>query len=772
MLAVGVLLFLAEAAFLASLLLDGLVMPVAWWDRWWPPALHLAAAGLVLLRAMVGRRRRRPWAVVGAGLLCSAAGDLYYSVVLFGRADALFPSVADGMWLASYSAYYVGLVLLVRDGCRQFHSSMWLDGVVAGFGVAAIGALAFGPIAAGAQPGAPLVLLIAYPAGDLLMVSLFVGVVAAGGWRLTGPWALLAMGCVVAAAADTGFLLLAATGHYTDGSIVDAMWPAAYLLLAAAAWQDRFDVEPVRLEGGRVLVVPVLVTLASLLVLLGDAVAAVPLVAQLLAAGGITAVLVRTALTFREVASLAETRRAARTDDLTGLSNRRDFYLRVNAATTNHSATGPTRSVVLLIDLDRFKAVNDSLGHHVGDELLVLVGRELSELVRDTDTVARLGGDEFAVLLEDAGLDEADRMAEQMRERLCEPFVVGPSTLHISGSIGIAAHPDHAEDVQGLLRCADTAMYAAKAAGGVQIYDPASRPNGRRDLQTVHELRAVIDTMACRAPAGPGGELLLRYQPKLDLRTGRVTDFEVLVRWRHPRCGTLPPDEFLPLVEQAGLMPSLTDVVLRQALEQCSAWRRAGRELTVAVNISPTCLSEGEFSARIAAVLNECGLPPSALVMEITESAVMTDRERCFDMLNAVHAIGVRISIDDFGTGYSSLAYLQDLPVDELKLDRRFIARMVGDPRTAAIVRSTIGLAHSLGVPLVAEGVQTLPTLHALAAAGCDYGQGYLIAEPLPADDVAGWLDRKAWLAEPVPGRASGAAPVEEISRCRCAPRC
>jgi diguanylate cyclase len=744
---IGAALLVGEAAFVGSLLMDGLVLPVAWWDRWCHPLLNLGAAGLVLLRAIAGTRRRGPWAVVAAGLLCSAAGDLYYSIALFGRADALFPSAADAFWLLSYPAYYVGLVLLVRASSRQFHQSMWLDGLVAGLGVSAIGVLIFEPIASDARPGTAVLIPLAYPAADVLLVSLVIGVVAARGWRLSGPWMLLAAGSTMNAVADIGFLVLIAGGRYADGSLVNAVWSGAYLVLAAAAWRDRGDDEPVRLAGGRVLVVPVLVTVTSLLVLLGDAAAPVPLAAQLLAAAAISAVLVRTVLTFREVASLAETRRAARTDDLTGLANRRDFYHRVSAATDPGTAT--TRTVVMLIDLDHFKDVNDSLGHQVGDELLVLVGRRLRERVGASDTVARLGGDEFAILLQDLDLDDAERISATLSDRLREPLVVGPSTLRISGSIGIAAYPDHADDVHGLLRCADFAMYAAKAAGGPRVYDPTSSEHARRSLQTVQELRAVIDAALGRRPAGPAGSLLLHYQPKLDLRSGRVEELEVLVRWSHPRLGMVAPEDFLPLVEGAGLMASLTDVVLHQALAQCGAWRRSGRKLAVAVNVSATSLAGLEFAGRIADALAESRLPPSALVLEITESAIMKDRDRGLDVLHAIHALGVRISVDDYGTGYSSLAYLHELPVDELKLDRSFVARMISDPRAAAIVTSTIGLAHSLGMPIVAEGVETLAALKMLTAAGCDYGQGFLIARPLGPEEVGGWLDRMARPVQP-----------------------
>ena len=343
-----------------------------------------------------------------------------------------------------------------------------------------------------------------------------------------------------------------------------------------------------------------------------------------------------------------------------------------------------------------------------------------------------------------------------MRDRLREPFGVGAATLRISGSIGIGAYPEHAVDVHGLLRCADTAMYAAKAAGGVRVYDPAGTQVGGDGPQTAHELYSAIETAAGRAALGPAGTLTVRYQPKLDLRTRRASEFEVLARWEHPRRGMIPPSGFLPLAERAGLMGPLTEAVLRQSMALCQQWHRVGRDLTIAVNISATNLMDRRFVSQVAGLLAEYQLPPSALTLEITESAIMAERDRCFEVLQVVHDFGVRISIDDYGTGYSSLAYLQDLPVDELKLDRVFIARMDRDPRTAAIVASTIALAHSLGLPLVAEGVETSAALEVLTAAGCDFGQGFLIARPLAPQEIGEWLDRARPGAMVLPGPVGG----------------
>ena len=362
---------------------------------------------------------------MGIGLLCSAIGDVHYSLSRFGEQAGSTASLSDALWLAPYLAFYAGMGLLVRAGTRHFHASMWLDGIAVALAFAALSALALDVLLTDSR--AQFVLLLSYPLADLMFTALVVGIWAARGWELNGFWAPLACAGVTNAVADTANLFMIATGTFREESPVNSLWSAAALFVAIAAWRDVRDLAPTRLDGGRLLVVPVAVALMSLTVLLGDLVTPVRPPTQILAAAAIGAVVVRTALTFKEVALLADARRAARTDELTGLANRRAFHQHLAAALDPPGH--PPRAAVLMIDLDRFKAVNDTLGHHVGDRLLTLVGQRFSGRVRAADVVARLGGDEFAVLLHGADLPAARRAAVALHHQLDEPFSIESATL-------------------------------------------------------------------------------------------------------------------------------------------------------------------------------------------------------------------------------------------------------------------------------------------------------------------------------------------------------
>ncbi|HRK96460.1 MAG TPA: GGDEF domain-containing phosphodiesterase, partial [Rhodospirillales bacterium] len=327
-------------------------------------------------------------------------------------------------------------------------------------------------------------------------------------------------------------------------------------------------------------------------------------------------------------------------------------------------------------------------------------------------------------------------IARQIAQALAEPFRIDAIALDVAASIGIALHPDHADDQARLLRCADVAMYAAKQqGGGIAVYDQEKDDNSLRSLVLTGELRKAIESRS----------LFLAFQPKIDLATGRVCGVEALTRWVHPVHGFIPPDQFIPHAERTGLIQPLTGWCLETALERIVELRTRVPELTVAVNLSTRALHAGDVPATVAALLGRWGIRAGDLTLEVTESALMEDPERALEVLNRLREIGLRVSIDDFGTGYSSLAYLKSLPVDELKIDKAFVMHLHEDERDAKIVRSTIDLAHGLGLKVVAEGVETEAHLAALAAFGCDVGQGYFFSKPLPVDQWLAWADGSRW---------------------------
>jgi len=410
-------------------------------------------------------------------------------------------------------------------------------------------------------------------------------------------------------------------------------------------------------------------------------------------------------------------------DDLTGLANRTQFGKRLDEAL----ATDEDRMLaVLFIDLERFKEVNDALGHDCGNELLTVVASRLGEVVAPTELVARLGGDEFGVISEQADEDSAFALAERLRTAIALPCEIAGLSLEVQGSIGIALAPDHGETRGELLRRADIAMYAAKRLGAPQLFSPGLDDESPLRLAMTGELRRAIEV----------GELVVQYQPQVDLREGVVRGAEALVRWRHPTRGFLGPEDFLAAAEQSGLMRNLTRRVLEESLRQLKAWRSTGVELDLAVNVSARDLADARFPDELARAIDDHGIDPMWLELEVTESVLLSDRVRTSSMLGRLVDQGVRIAIDDFGVGYSSLGQLKNLRANVLKIDRSFVTSMEVDRRDEAIVSSTIELAHRLGLQVVAEGIETPAHLARLRAAGCDFGQGHLLGRPLPGDQL------------------------------------
>jgi diguanylate cyclase (GGDEF)-like protein len=431
----------------------------------------------------------------------------------------------------------------------------------------------------------------------------------------------------------------------------------------------------------------------------------------------------------------AENKHLALHDPLTDLPNRSLFHDRAAQAILA-TRRQPGRVGLMLLDLDRFKEVNDTLGHHNGDLLLKEIGTRLRAGLRASDSIARLGGDEFGVLLPTiADPQAALAVAEKIRRSLREPFTLEGISLDLDASVGIALYPEHGTDVETLLQRADVAMYLAKQDhSGCELYSAGRDEYSPARLALVGELRRAIDQQ----------ELVLHYQPKADLGSGRVTSVEALVRWQHPERGLISPDQFIPLAERTGLIRELTHSVIDAALRQLAAWQELGLELSVAVNVSARDLLDLELPAIVARLLEKHQLAAERLELELTESVILADPMRARAVLSRLDAMGVQLAIDDFGSGYSSLAYLKRLPIGEIKIDRSFVMNMENDEDDAVIVRSTIDLGRNLGLRVVAEGVETEATWNKLSQLHCDQAQGYYLSRPVPADALADWLLQRA----------------------------
>ncbi len=448
-----------------------------------------------------------------------------------------------------------------------------------------------------------------------------------------------------------------------------------------------------------------------------------------------------------------ELHRMATMDDLTGLANRERFRARIEEAVVKCSEAGDCFSV-MLIDLDGFKEVNDTLGHDYGDILLRELGPRLAEGVGPEGMVARLGGDEFGVFpgLYTNDVVELEAFASALLDAVRQPIMVDELSLELDASAGIARFPSDGKDAHTLLRRADLAMYAAKEAkSGTKVYRPELDRNSARRLAVLSDFRRAL----------LNDEVLLHYQPIVDLDDLVVRAAEGLVRWEHPQHGLLSPAAFMPAVEQTGLIQPLTRHVLDLALAQCAEWRRSGTDVAVAVNLSVRNLLDHDLPGEVEQLLSQHSLPPEALQLEITESMIMSDPERARATVMRLSDLGVHLSVDDFGTGYSSLANLRQLPIDELKIDRSFVTPMLQDESDLIIVRSTINLGRDLGLRIVAEGVEDERTLMRLALLGANLAQGYHLSKPLPPEAFGAWIDRTSVLRTSPPERypANGGAP-------------
>jgi diguanylate cyclase (GGDEF)-like protein len=728
-----------------NLLLDGIMNNLA----------YALSPAVCLLRAQKATAFRSSWKILGFGLAVYGFGNIYWTIFIRPMAKQPFPSVADGFWLSFYVFSFVALVLVIREIADRLPLSLWLDGIVGGLAVAAIASAVIGPVLkavhANGNSSAAVLTTEAYPLLDVLLLLVVTALLAVFHWRPPAGMWFLAGGLAVFAVADVVYLVLVAHNSYTPGGLDDATWVFATIVMAMApGWSKK--PAGITLPSWLLLGIPIGATLCAVGLLVYDHNHVLHPVAVALAAATIIAALGRLVVSFREINTLGHSRKLALTDELTGLGNRRAFYEHVEALiATDVEGSG----ALLLLDLDRFKEVNDSLGHHAGDDLLRQVATRLHDgLEHEGALLARLGGDEFAIFILGVDVAAAEAAADRISATLTGPFTVDGITVRVAASVGVSLFPQHGVEVSALLRRADIAMYHAKARrSGFRVYSEADDSLGGEDrLRTLEDLRQTIHDR----------RMAMHYQPKVDSQTSRVFGVEALVRWAHPTRGLLPPEAFLPLAEDAGLMRDLTMAVLEQSLDQVVIWRSQGRMLSVAVNLSASSLVDLELPGRVRQLLVNRGLPAAALELEITEDFLMGDRERARDILNQLRTFGIKVAVDDFGTGYSSLAYLRELPIDELKLDRSFVQPMADDPRAAAIVRSTISLAHSLGMRLVAEGVENEITADHLALSGCDVSQGFFFSRALPADELESWLDDRPDIRAAESSRTAAAAAAIE----------
>ncbi len=696
-------------------------------DGWLCLFTEFAAVGLCI-SAAVRTRFSEPQVLLGGGAVVAyTAGDAYYLVSLRGGDSLGFTSLADVPYLAFYPLMLgaLGVVLV-----RKLRGLMWpilLDSLVGALAAASLVALVLAPILQTGTAGGTafdVAVTVAYPLLDLLVITAVGGVLASKGLDIGPRWPILIAGMILFSAADVAYAL--GIEDYSAGSLIDAGWVVG--VVAVAAWVDGAagTGRGCRSRGVPEFAAPLVSTASALAVLVIGSRLDIPLLAVVFAAASLGLASVPLAFRNRMLVALA------RTDELTGLPNRRALLTDVP-----DRLVGGTAGALFVVDLDRFKHVNDALGHDVGDALLVQVGRRFRRQLRPGDLLARLGGDEFAVYLDGVTEGEAVAAARRLGAELSSPVEVGTAALQVSASIGIALTPRHGTDISLLMRKADIAMFRAKAQrSGFHVYDSTDDDDGELRLRTVQEIRTALAE----------DQFELHYQPKVRLTDQEVTGVEALVRWNHPTRGQLPPSAFLPLAEEAGLMPQLSSLVLRRAVRRVSRWRAEGLDVVVAVNMSGSCILPC-LPHEILGLLAEHDLPASCLMLEITEDVLMSTPAGTAGLLAELRAAGVQVSIDDFGTGYSSLAYLRDLPVDELKLDRSFVTAMGGDARAGALVGSIIDMAHSLGLRVVAEGVNGEETREELLNRGCDAGQGFHLAMPLPGSDVGPWLAARVMAA-------------------------
>ena len=734
--------------------------------------LGLTAVPLVVAVTCIRRGLRlsgplkTSWVLLGASCGAWGIGQTIWTIYETGLGrEVPFPSWADAGYLAAVPLAVAGL--LVMPAAAQSMAGLArniLDGVMVALALFCTSwILVLGPLfAAGGENLLSTILGLAYPVGDVVTITMLIFALLRarqGGEAARQPLYLIGLGLTGIALADSGFVYLTSQTSYTSGSLIDIGWFAGFAVLFVAARRPERPAPTAEDEGGLRFVsslsvpyTPVVVMATTVLFqhLRGkglDGTATFTAMAVLLL------IVLRQVLTLRENLALVrnlEDRVEQRTadhkqlqeelahqafhDSLTGLANRALFKDRVEHALTRLQRRRRPLAVFFL-DLDRFKAINDSFGHASGDALLIAVSRRLRDCVRAEDTVARLGGDEFAVLVENlASESEVRIVADRVKEAFRDPIEIDGRELAVAASIGIALSEEAgAETADDLLRNADLAMYRAKAAGGgARQYIPEMHAGMIDRLELESDLRQALARQ----------QLYLVYQPIIDLQSGRVSGAEALLRWQHPTRGVVSPADFIPVAESSGMIVPIGEWVLRQACRDARRWDQVpgGAALSVSVNLSGRQLQTSELPSMVPQALLEAGLAPGRLTLEMTESVLIERTDETLALLHELRRMGVRLAIDDFGTGYSSLSYLHRFPVDVVKIDRSFIESLTGEADETSLVGSIIRIGQGMRVTTVAEGIEDAAQLRALERLGCDNGQGFHFARPMSAADFETYI--------------------------------
>jgi diguanylate cyclase len=713
------------------------------WDGWIGNIAGTLPLIPIIMRIRLKPKFRAAWGAMAIGIGLNSLANLVYLLHDQNLHPISGPAPSDIAYLLSDLAFIVGVAMMTQASFGRGHLSIRLDGVVAGMASgAAVALLWFEPLLKVNGDPWQVAVTISYPLCDLILLVLIVAGLAPRRYRITWSTGLLVLGVLWFVVGDVMYLNQTASHSYAQGRPVDGTWIIAIWLMGIAAWgrEDRRTLprRPLNVAPAGIALVPIVfgfLSLALLAVTMSrhDAPAATDM-----ALGALGVVIVRMALTLRELRRGADNFRDARTDQLTALQNRRAFLedAEVKLATAHH----PEHVGVLLVDLDGFKEINDSLGHHCGDELLRIVATRFQRKIANRGSVARLGGDEFASACVVRSSQELVVVAQELAESLSDPISLDGVTVRVGASIGVSISPEHGTTHADLLRSADVAMYEAKRSRSVVcVYHADHDLNSRERLELIDELRTAINTRS----------LTLHYQPTLNLHSETVVGVEALVRWHHPKQGLLQPDSFVPLAERVGLIPQLTRAVLEMAIDEAAHLEHSGHPLQMSVNISRYDLVDEDLPSFIDNLLERHDVPHSRLTLEVTESCIGSDPERAKRSIDELRDRGVRISIDDFGVGYSSMSQLLQLPIDELKIDKSFVLALEEDDRARAIISSTVELARALKLVVVAEGAERPSNLNSLAYLGVDIAQGFYIARPLTSEELELFLEDPALMGLP-----------------------